>query len=258
VGVLAGVGSCDCDVCRPEVARSARAGRCVERFGGEVITTAKLGLGLCDLSRGLSTRSTATLFGVGILDLTFDNDFKWVGGGPARLKPARTGVELGTCFNIVISWSSSLIAIGSGEEAGERARGVFCVRLSRTLPFPGTVFGEGATLDAGCGLDALLSRCIWARRSARVVTVAGAGLGFPGAIALGTRAAIFARFCSTLSCASRNCEPFRPRGSESRLRLLDIWGGHRLNGELMDSGGVDVGRDFSSGFGDGERRKMDV
>jgi hypothetical protein len=26
----------------------------------------------------------------------------------------------------------------------------------------------------------------------------------------------------------------------------------------MDSGGADVGREFSSGFGDGERRKMDV
>jgi len=32
----------------------------------------------------------------------------------------------------------------------------------------------------------------------------------------------------------------------------------RLEEPFMDSGGADVGREFSSGFEDGERRKMDV
>lgn len=89
------------------------------------------------------------------------------------------------------------------------------------------------------------------------MTDVNAGLAFAGAMA-GTRAAIFARFCSTFSWASRNCESFRLRNSGSLLRLLDTWGDHRLEEPFMDSGGADVGREFSSGFEDGERRKMDV
>ena len=46
------------------------------------------------------------------------------------------------------------------------------------------------------------------------------GFWFPGAIALGTRAAIFARFCSTFSWASLSCEDPLLWGSESLLRLL--------------------------------------
>lgn len=84
-------------------------------------------------------------------------------------------------------------------------------------------------------------------------------LAFPGLVA-GTRAAILARFCSTFSWASRNCKSFRLRNSESLLRLLlGTWGDHRLEGPFMDSGGADVGGEFSSGFeAGGERRKMEV
>jgi hypothetical protein len=40
---------------------------------------------------------------------------------------------------------------------------------------------------------------------------------------------------------------------------LDIWGDHLLEEPFIDSGGTDVGREFSSDFEDGgERRKMDV
>lgn len=84
-----------------------------------------------------------------------------------------------------------------------------------------------------------------------------AGLAFEGGMA-GTRAAIFARFFSTVSWASRNWKSLRVRNSESRLRLWGAWGVHRLEEPFMDSGGTDVGREFSSGFEDGESRKMDL
>ena len=88
------------------------------------------------------------------------------------------------------------------------------------------------------------------------MTDADAGLAFGRA--MGTRAAIFARFCSTFSCASRNCKSFKLlRNSDSLLRFLGAWGDHRLERPFIDSGGADVGWEFSSGFEDGER-KMDV
>jgi hypothetical protein len=84
-------------------------------------------------------------------------------------------------------------------------------------------------------------------------------LELPGAaMALGTRAAIFARFCSTFSWASRSCEPFVIRCSDSRLRFLSVLEA----GSLGFLGGVDGGcvvlLRFSSCFGDKEGMTRDL
>jgi hypothetical protein len=119
VGVPAGVGSLDCDVCDRG---SFLVG--VGRLGGGGTTMAKLGLGLRGLSKGFSALVVAVaFFGVGDLDLAFDSGVAWL-GGPIRVtgsRRARTSGELGgMCFTIMISWSSSPIAMGSGEDAVER------------------------------------------------------------------------------------------------------------------------------------------
>jgi hypothetical protein len=85
---------------------------------------AKLCLGLRGLSKGFSALVVAVaFFGVGDLDLAFDSGVAWL-GGPIRVtgsRRARTSGELGgMCFTIMISWSSSPIAMGSGEDAVER------------------------------------------------------------------------------------------------------------------------------------------
>jgi hypothetical protein len=113
------------------VFRSTEAGLSVGRLGGEGITTAKFGFALrAALSRSLFAPLVAVLFsfsGDAIIGLAAcDNDFKFKWGGvrpshAADSRRGRTWGELGrTCFSTTISWSSSLIAIGSGEDAVER------------------------------------------------------------------------------------------------------------------------------------------
>jgi hypothetical protein len=115
------------------------------------------------------------------------------------------------CLTSTISWSSSFNAMGSGEE--ERMGDELCGgRL--------TALGVRGTFDAPSWPNTPLSRWSLARRSASDVTRFKGGLWFPGAIALGTRAAIFARFCSTISWASLSWEEPPRWGSESLLRLL--------------------------------------
>lgn len=86
------------------------------------------------------------------------------------------------------------------------------------------------------------------------------GLVFPGAIALGTRAAIFARFCSTFSWASLSWEELPLWGSDSLLRLLG-WPGGCPSDTVSPRSFVDVGCvneipfDFTA---DWEGMKVDV
>jgi hypothetical protein len=101
-------------------------------LGGEEITTAKFGFALrAALSRSLFAPLVVVLFsGDAIIGLAAcDNDFKFKWGGvrpshAADSRRGRTWGELGelgrTCFSTTISWSSSLIAIGSGDDAVER------------------------------------------------------------------------------------------------------------------------------------------
>jgi len=70
-----------------------------ERWGGEVITTAKLGLGLRDLSTDLGTPSVAVFIGVDAFDfdVSFDGDCERMGegSGTSGLKLARSRSECG-------------------------------------------------------------------------------------------------------------------------------------------------------------------
>lgn len=231
-GKVSGVGGTGGEASRGRDASSSRD-FCFACFGGVSITTAKSGMDFRGLSGDLLTPLSATPFGLGAV-LSFND---WL--SCARLMSGFMGfgrVGLARmCLTSMTSWSSSAVnAMGSGEETGERPG----EELRRGRLIVGVALGE---LGVSSRAEAPLSRWSWAKRSASDVNFFKVGLGFPWTIALGTRAAIFARFCSTFSWASLSCEDPPLWGSESLLRLLGRPAGCS-SGSLSSTSFVDGGR----------------